>query len=138
MKALNLKAMFAMVFFAAVTMVSCKKNKEEILIPAEPVAKIEGQWIGKYGNKLNPPSNFYAFNILPNGVLQVLDDQKAVTGMGTWVLEDGQTFKAVYKYNNGIVKYNLAAKYDAAAKKINGSWGAGEEVADDGEFFLAK
>jgi hypothetical protein len=32
----------------------------------------------------------------------------------------------------------MAAKYDANAKTLTGSWGSGETVADDGEFFLNK
>lgn len=135
MKTLNLKTMLAVLFFAAITMVSCKKNKDDIVAPA---AAIEGQWIGKYGSGGGEPVTFLGFNILPNGVLQVLKSDKTVSGTGTWVLEDEQTFKGIYKHNGALMKFNIAAKYDAAAKTITGSWGEGETVAADGEFFLNK
>lgn len=135
MKALNLRSMLAVLFFAAVTMASCKKNNDDIVAPAPA---IEGQWVGKYGSGANEPNVFFAFNILPGGVLQVLNQDKAVTGTGTWTLEDSQTFKGIYKYNNGLMQFNMAAKYDAAKKTITGSWGEGDTVAGDGEFFLNK
>lgn len=135
MKTLNVKTMLALLFFAVTAMVACKKNNDDMVAP---LAAIEGQWIGKYGSGANDPTTFLGFNILPNGVLQVLKADKTVSGTGTWVLQEGQTFKGIYKHNGALMKFNVAAKYDEAAQTITGSWGEGETVAADGEFYLNK
>ncbi|RYY70802.1 MAG: hypothetical protein EOO13_05355 [Chitinophagaceae bacterium] len=136
MKAINLKSALAVLCFAALTMVSCKKNNDDILLQAEPVT-IEGYWVGKSGTIITPPTAYFSLNIIKGGLLEVLKQDKTVLGKGTWKL-DGQTFTAVYKYDGTAIKYNLAAKYDAAKKSLSGSWGDGEVVADNGEFFLDK
>ena len=135
MKTLNVKMMLAVLFFAATAMVSCKKNNDDVVAPP---AAIEGQWIGKYGSGGGEPTTFLGFNILPNGVLQVLKSDKSVSGTGTWVLDGEQVFKGIYKHNGASMKFNVAAKYDEAAKTITGSWGEGETVASEGDFFLNK
>jgi hypothetical protein len=130
MKTSQLKSIFAFLLLAAITFTSCKKDDPA---PQDPIV---GSWIGKYSTGNVQPATFYSFNILPNGVLQIRDFNKAVIGSGTWKLED-QTFYGVYTYEGGDT-YNLAAKYEAADGTITGSWGEGETNADDGEFFLNK
>ena len=131
MKTSQLKSIFAFLLLAAVTFTSCKKDDPA---PKDPIV---GSWIGKYGVGNSAPSNLFSFNILPNGVLQVRDANKAVIGTGTWKLEE-QTFFGVYTYNNGGETYNLAAKYEQADNSITGSWGEGESGAAAGEFYLNK
>ncbi len=132
MKALNLKSIFAVLFFTALAMTSCKKDDA----PA-PKPVIEGSWVGKYGVGNTTPSNYYAFNILPGGVLQIKAFDNGVIGTGTWSV-DGINFKGVYTYSGTTETYNLAAKFNENAKTIIGSWGEGEVSAGDGEFYLDK
>jgi hypothetical protein len=133
---MNLKKMSAIFLFAAFTFISCKKeNVAPAPVPVHPA--IEGSWLGKYGSGNNTPNSFYSFNILKGGLLEIKAQDNTVNGTGTWTLADG-VFKAVYKYNASLAKYNVAGKYDEKAGTINGSWGAGEVNADDGEFFLNK
>lgn len=136
MKALSLRTMFALVMMTTVTMISCKKAKEDLLLQAEPVT-IEGKWVGKTGTIITPPTAFFAAKISKAGFIEILDKNNAVIGKGLWKL-DGAAFSAVYSYEGSVIKYNLAAKYDAANKKLTGSWGDGEVIADNGEFFLDK
>jgi len=133
MKSLNLKQILGILFMAAIAFTACSKKDS---IPA-PQPTIEGSWLGKYGNGNNAPVTFYSFNLLKGGVLEVRAQDNTVKGSGTWEL-NGEIFTAKYQYNVGFAKYNMAAKYDANAKTLTGSWVSGDTVADDGEFFLNK
>ena len=131
MKTSQLQSFFAFLLLAAVAFTSCKKDDPA---PQDPII---GSWIGKYGTGNSTPLTFYSFNILPNGILQVRDFNKAVIGTGKWKLEE-QTFYGVYTYQDGGDTYNLAAKYEVADGTIIGSWGEGETDAGAGEFYLNK
>jgi hypothetical protein len=137
MKALNIKTLIAVCLMATTTMISCKKDdKIEPQQPAPVVKTIEGSWIGKYGSGNSEPDEFFAFNIKPNGVLEVKNENNVVTGSGTWKLEDG-VFTGTYKYEGFAVKYNVASKYDEEAGTLTGSWGIGNDTGS-GEFYLNK
>ena len=130
MKTSHLKSIFAILLLSAITFTSCKKDHPA---PKDPIL---GSWVGKYSVGNVEPANFYRFNILPNGVLQITDKNKVVEGTGTWNLMN-DNFTAVYTYDLGGI-YNLAAKYNKGAKTLIGDWGTGKTVAEDGKFFLNK
>lgn len=137
MKALNIKALIAAFLLATTTLISCKKDdKIEPQQPAPVVKTIEGSWIGKYGQGNIEPNKFFAFNIKPNGLLEVKDENNAVTGIGTWVLEEG-VFTGKYEYEGLAIKYKTVAKYDEDAGTLVGSWGIGDDTGS-GEFYMNK
>ncbi|RYY44475.1 MAG: hypothetical protein EOO06_18060 [Chitinophagaceae bacterium] len=130
MKALNLKSLIGLFMLTVVVFTSCKKDDPA---PKDP---IEGSWIGKYGSGNNPPAELFSFYIYGKGTWQVRDENKKPIGSGTWKIEDG-VFYGVYTYDGGDT-YNVAAKYDAVAHTMSGSWGEGESGTGDGEFYLNK
>lgn len=137
MKALNIKALIAVCLMASITLISCKKDKEIEPQQQAPVVKtIEGSWVGKYGQGNAEPDKFFAFNIKPNGVLEVKNENNEVTGTGTWILEEG-TFTGKYKYEGLAIQYSVAAKYESEAGTLTGSWGIGNDTGS-GEFYMNK
>lgn len=133
MKTLNLKSVLAIIF-ASLTIVACSKKKDDVPPPAPPIV---GTWVGMYGNGNEDPNTHFSFRIKDNGTLEVLSENETVDGTGTWTLEDG-TFNAIYKYTGDFFQFNVAAKHDADNNTLTGSWGAGTESADDGDFFMTK
>ncbi|MBC7850332.1 MAG: hypothetical protein H7Y31_11380 [Chitinophagaceae bacterium] len=136
MKSLSLTIMAIAVLFAATTFVSCKKETTPAVIP--PVANtIEGSWKGKYGTGNEAPDEYFAFTIAKNGELSVFsgNENAPTSAKGTWTLEDN-VLKGKYKYGNLFIEYTFAAKYDAEAKTLNGSWGIGDK--ESGTFSLDK
>ncbi|HEV7779789.1 MAG TPA: hypothetical protein VGO58_00910 [Chitinophagaceae bacterium] len=135
MKTLNLKSLVAVLLIATFALVSCKKEN----VPP-PQASVAGVWEGKYSGNQDPPSVYFAFDINPNGTMIVKAENKnnPMPGTGTWTL-NGDNFKAIYSYdNNPDFKLIIAAKYDAVKGELNGSWGEGEVIADDGAFYMNK
>ena len=137
MKALNLKSIFFMAAVVLFTFSSCKKDNEGIIAPA-PIAT--GTWTGLYGGGNNVPSNYFSFVINANGTMLVKSGtvNNPVTGPGTWLIT-GDVFKAVYNYDSDpAFKYNIAAKIDLVKNTMEGSYGFGETVADDGTFSMTR
>ncbi len=139
MKSFNIKPALVVIALGTATLVSCKKENPVVPEQPAPVVKtIEGSWTGKYGGGNNTPDSYFAFNIKPEGLLEVKNEQGAITGTGSWELTDEETFEATYSYtNNLIVTYSLTAKYNKEAGTINGSWSPNIGLGG-GDFYLNK
>src|SRR5688500_12661411 len=133
MKSLNLKSFVAVLFIAAATLVSCKKDTVE-----PPPAPEAGTWVGKYGMGQNQPNFYLSFIINSDGTLQarVGNDNNPTSGTGTWTSQGG-VFKAVYYYNNEPdKKYNVYAAIDVENNNMAGEWGEGEQQSFNGHFYM--
>ena len=133
----SLQSIAALFLTASILFTSCKKDKDQVPPPANT---IEGTWVGKVGSGNNTPASYYSFIISKDGTMKVTDDSNNPNkGTGTWTM-DGDTFKGQYQnqFGNLILKYNVVAKFKAAEKRMDGSWGTGTTDADDGTFFLDK
>ena len=134
MKSLNLKSFAVILFVALCTFVSCSKKKDDV----PPAPTMAGKWVGKWGNGNETPNTYFSFTINANGTLTVEEGNPLDFGTGTWTLE-GDTFKAVYEYNdNPGEKLNVAAKVNQARTEIEGEWGVGAVNQGDGTFFMVK
>jgi hypothetical protein len=137
MKTLMIKKMLTVCLFATATLVSCKKNNDIAPQQQAPVVKtIEGSWVGKYGSGNGEPNEFFAFNIKPGGLLDVIDENNEVVGTGTWEMTEN-VFTGKYKYTGNFLGFSVAAKFNAETGKLTGSWGAGNNT-DSGEFYMDK
>lgn len=116
------------------SLVACKKDKEDINIPA---SMVEGQYEGKYGTGNNNPSSFYSFNIKANGVLEEVSNTGNVVGTGTWTIS-GETFKGKYLTTFPAASYSVKATFDVATDKLTGTWGYGDSETDGGKWFMDK
>jgi hypothetical protein len=135
MKSLNLKSLFLAMTAALLVFSSCKKDKDDAPAPAPT---IEGTWVGKYGPGNNVPTNYFSFIINKDGTMKVKSDGNTeYTGTGTWKLT-GDTFTAVYQYSGQNMKWNVAAKTNIAAGTMEGSYGDGEVVADNGTYTMTR
>jgi len=137
MKKLNLKSLFFIAAMAFFTLSSCKKNKEDI-VPAPLTAA--GVWKGLYGSNNNAPTTYFSFIINDNGTMKVKsgEENNPSLGTGTWKIKDG-IFSGVYFYNGyPSDKYNVSAKIDLEKNTMEGSYGFGETVADDGTFTMTR
>jgi hypothetical protein len=139
MKSFKIKPALVVIALGTATLVSCKKEKTVVPEQQVPAAKtIEGSWAGKYGSGNKEPNVYFAFNIKPQGVLEVKNEQGEITGSGTWKLTDEDIFEASYSYTqNLVVIYSLTAKYDKEAETLNGSWAPSIGLGG-GDFFLNK
>jgi hypothetical protein len=133
MKALNLRLIFSTLIVALVSFSSCNKKNEDTT-PPHPMV---GAWEGNYDGK----DVYYSFVLKANGTMTVWEGQTkdaASKGSGTWKFE-GQTFTAIYSYNdNADYKFNVAAKISDDFKTMSGGYGVGIVSADDGEYFMEK
>ncbi len=137
MKAFNVKSFFFMAAVAVFTFSSCKKDNNGIIVPAPTAA---GTWSGLYGGGNNTPTNYFSFVINGNGTMQVRSENvnNPVLGTGTWSVTDG-IFKGIYYYDfEPGFKYNVSAKIDLIKNTMDGSYGIGETVADDGTFTMTR
>jgi hypothetical protein len=134
MKTVNLKS-FAVILFAALcTLASCSKKKDDVAPPASPLA---GKWVGKWGNGNSTPDVYFSFTINSNGSLTVAEGNNPAPGTGTWTV-NGNTFKAVYSYDDPNSKLNVAAKLNDAKTEMEGDWGYGEVNQGEGTFYMIK
>lgn len=121
-------------FILSVLFVACKKDKTIQDVPAPTIA---GAWAGQYGYYEYPDTYYYGFNIKSNGVIQEVNIHGVIVGEGTWKM-NGNAFTATYKSTGSAGKtYSVAATYDAALKKLTGTWGKGNNV-DTGEWYMLK
>ena len=135
MKSLNLKSLFLALAVVLFTFSSCKKDKNEV----PPTPTIEGTWAGKYGAGNSVPSIFFSFVINKDGTLKVKSDDpnKEFNGTGTWKM-NGEIFTGVYQYTGQNMKWNVAAKVNIAAGTMEGSYGDGETIADNGSYSMTR
>ena len=135
MKTLSIKSL-AVCAFAILTLVSCSKKKDDVPAPP-PADPIVGKWVGTYRPNALALNIYYAFNIKPAGVLEIVNVANKVLGTGTWKIKDG-VFYGVYEFSDNKEKYNMAAKYDEEGGELNGSYGDGDKDPSDGSFKLHK
>ena len=131
---MKLRSLAAVLLIAAISLVSCSKKKEDVIVPVSP---LQGLWEGKWGSWSNTPDNYFAFDIKSDGTMTVTQGNGTPkTGSGTWAVVE-TTFKATYQYVNNPVKYSVTAKLDDKLKALNGDWFTGD-VNPDGTFYLNK
>jgi hypothetical protein len=136
MKSLNLRSFVAVLFIAATSLISCKKESVPPPVPHAPQA---GTWTGKYGIGQSEPSIYFSFVINSNGTLQVKkgNPDNPALGTGTWKIDEQGSFKAVYYYNSTPAdKFNVYAAIDTDAGNMAGEWGEGEQPSFKGHFYM--
>ncbi len=100
--------------------IACKKEKAE---ESNSPTGLVGIWIGEYDYYEYNDSYYYSFEIKADGTIKEISYYGEVSGEGTWSLT-GNTFTATYKSTGAAGKiYSVQATYDAANKKLGGSWG---------------
>jgi len=125
---------------ACFTFASCSKDKSVAPPPAqeEDIPTIFGVWNGEYGIG-TPPNKPYKFNIKQGNILELLDDNKAVTAKGTWQL-NGDVFTGHYTFLQGAqTTISMMGKIDAQFRHItNGTWGYDSQAKNGGKWYLNK
>ena len=127
MKILSFKSVTFLLLAGMMAFTSCKKDH-----PSSPAETMTGRWAGKYGSE--NPENPFAFNFLPNGVLQILNPDNSVKGPGSWTIE-GNQFSGVYEFTPNNF-YKFKGTYNVITQKISGVHGEDDDY--DAFFFLVK
>jgi hypothetical protein len=82
----------------------------------------------------NPPSIYYRLNVKHGGAIEELNSGGLSKGSGTWNL-NGNTFTAHYQWKAPLnTVFTIAATYDAASKKLVGTWGYDNSATDGGKW----
>lgn len=121
----------AFVVMLGTAFMACKKDSDST--PAPAPSGIEGKYTGKYGFEGDGLTDPFILNIKAGGIFQEIGTNSgAPTGQGTWQL-NGNKFTANYKmlfapYN----EYSVSLTYDAANKKLTGTWGFDKSTTDGG------
>jgi len=130
----------AFVLMLGTAFMACKKDSESTPTPTPtPSNGIEGKYTGQYGFEGDGLTDPFILNIKSGGVFQEIGVHSgAPTGQGTWQL-NGNKFTANYKmlfapYN----EYSVALTYDAANKKLIGTWGFDKSTTDGGPLEVKK
>ena len=80
----------------------------------------------------------FRFNIKSGGVIEELNANGLIKGIGTWTLT-GNVFVAHYKFMPPLnTIYSVKATYDAATKKLTGTRGFDSSVDDIGIWYMTK
>jgi len=134
---MKLLKIFSIALLLGTTFMACKKDSHSTT-PA-PSNSIEGKYTGKYGFEDEGLVDPFILVIKPGAVFQEIGVHSgAPTGQGTWQL-NGSKFTANYKmlfspYN----EYSVALTYDAANKKLKGTWGFDKSTTDGGPLEVTK
>lgn len=130
----HLQFIFLFVLGATV-FTACKKEKNEPQVSSGDVA---ATYEGKYGTGNNTPTAFFSFNAKADGVLEELTNTGSLKGKGVWSIS-GNTFQGtthdIFPVTNF---YSYRATYDAATKKLTGTWGYGNSETDGGQWYMTK
>jgi hypothetical protein len=122
----------ALLITTAFFFTSCSKNSDDVQPPASTSQTVAGKWVGTYGFGNDAPTIYFAFNIKANGTIEELNKSGQSKGSGTWSL-NGNAFTAKYTW---VAPYNtvfsVAATYNAATKKLTGTWGYDNSSTDGG------
>ncbi|MBC7901899.1 MAG: hypothetical protein H7Y27_00690 [Gemmatimonadaceae bacterium] len=136
MKTLNIRTVAAFLFVTMITLASCSKKKDDVVVPPSPM---EGTWVGKWGFNNAVPANHFVLVIKNDGTLTVKEGNaiNPNVGTGTWTLSES-TFKATYSYTDSKdSKLALAAKLSDDKTQLAGSWGE-VDVIGSGNILLSK
>ena len=118
--------------------IACKKDNDH---PTPPPASngIEGKYTGTYGFDDETPTDAFIINVKPGGIFQEIGSHSgAPTGQGTWQL-NGNKLTANYKMLfSPFNEYSVSLVYDAAAKKLVGTWGFDKSATDGGKVDVKK
>jgi len=113
--------------------VSCSKDKDD-----DAVLPVEGNWSGFYGFDNDSPAITYKLNIKHGGVIEEVNSSGQVKGTGNWNFS-GNTLTAHYKWAAPLnTAYTVTAVYDAATKKLTGTWGYDNSGTDGGKWEATK
>jgi len=128
--------LLTVLLFSGITFVSCSKNNDD----AKPATvSVEGLYSGKYGFGNDVPDTDYKLNFKAGGVLQEIGiNSDAVTGQGTWQ-KNGNTITGTYTMVfSPYHVYSVSGTFDAATKKITGTWGFDNSATDGGKIDVVK
>lgn len=125
----------AIMLLSGVTFVSCNKDDDNV----EKPATAEGLYSGKYGFGNDVPDNDYKLNFKAGGVLQEIGiSSGSVTGQGTWQM-NGNTITGKYTMLfSPFNVYSVSGTFDAATKKITGTWGYDNSATDGGKMEMTR
>ena len=120
---------------AGITFVSCNKDNDDV----EKPTTAEGLYSGKYGFGNDVPDNDYKLNFKAGGVLQEIGiSSGSVTGQGTWQM-NGNTITGKYTMLfSPFNVYSVSGTFDAATKKITGTWGYDNSATDGGKMEMTR
>lgn len=102
--------------------------------------KLEGFWVGEYGNGTNPPNAEYAFLFRLDGTVDVytgIDTTSASKAEGTYTV-DGSIVSTTYTYIVANDTYSTEASVNVAYDHMEGTWGNDENTTGGGTFYLDK
>ena len=121
-------ALIALVF--ATGFVACNKDSDDDVINAP----VEGTYVGKYGFGNDNPDLDFKFKVSPGGIFQEISTTTGnVKGQGTWSV-NGNTLTATYTMLfSPYSKYSVSGTFDAATKKMTGTWGYDNNTSDGGK-----
>ncbi|HLP36736.1 hypothetical protein [Lacibacter sp.] len=120
-------------FLLAVSVFSACKKDSNI-----PAFTIEGSWVGKLGSGSNTPGSQFEINVKPGGVLERINGNGGISGIGTWQV-NGDTFTGHYEFTNSNGSASVQATIDKAANKlVNGTWGSGNNTSGAGTWYASK
>lgn len=120
---------------STVLFTACKKDKND---PEVSSGEVAATYEGKFGTGNNSPSSFFSFNVKPDGVLEELNSSGSVKGKGIWTIS-GNTFQGTTHDLFPVTNfYSYRATYDAATKKLTGTWGYGNNETDGGQWHMTK
>ena len=129
----------AIVLLLGSAFTACKKDHDKPSTPPPASSGIEGKYTGTYAFEGDTEIDPFILNIKSGGVFQEIGVHSgAPTGQGTWQL-NGNKFTANYKMLfSPFSEYSVALTYDAAAKKLKGTWGFDKSVTDGGPMEVKK
>ena len=121
-------ALLALVF--ATGFVACNKDSDDDVISAP----VEGTYVGKYGFGNDAPDLDFKFQVSPGGIFKEISTTTGnVKGQGTWNV-NGNTLTATYTMLfSPYSKYSVSGTFDAATKKMTGTWGYDNNTSDGGK-----
>ena len=127
----------AMVMLAAFTFASCKKDKDDTVVP--PASSMVGKWGGVLTIN-GAPVSILNMVIKQNGTLEVNNTAGDKIADGTWQLggSAGATFTCNYITNSANpLKYNLLGNLDTPIK-MTGAYGTGSSQVNGGFWNMNK
>lgn len=127
----------SILMLASFTFVSCKKEKDDDLLPS--TIPIEGLYSGKYGFGNDVPDAPEKYSIKAGSVFhQISINNGSIVGEGTWGL-NGNMLTATF--TSKIAPYNkesISATFNSATGKLTGTWGWNNNYTNGGKIELQK
>ncbi len=127
----------AMLMLVAFIFVSCKKDKDDTVVP--PVSPMVGKWVGTLTANGAPVGSLNII-IKQNGTVEAQNNAGEKIADGTWQLggSAGITFTCSYTTNAATPqKFNLMGSL-ISPTKMNGSWGTESSHFNGGFWNMTK